>query len=165
MKAITREDYAALLKSSRIKPRLVRDLRFVPEQIDDWANRDYVAVTTKSGNEGIMLVELDQLYVLPFEFSRRITDNKTGRAKPITCDICYTWQQGQKAAQISFIDPKGDRTHTFLCCSDLGCNAHVRGLTPEAALSRSQLHEDLGASDRITRLRRKLEEVVNILQG
>jgi len=158
MQAITREQFARLVKDAHIRPRLVRDLRFVPEEITDWPDRELLAVTTRADTEGVLIAQLDELYVLPFEI-KRITDKQTGRSRPITCDFCYTWQQGSNAASITFT-LGDDHARGFLCCADLDCSLHVRGKTAASVLSRSQLHEDITAEQRIERLRSKLRALL-----
>lgn len=152
MKEIDRDSCIALLKERRIKPRLIRDIRFVPSEVANWSDRELLAIFTKGGNEGVLLIELDDtLTVLPFERSSRIIDSRTGRSKPVTCDFCKTWQRGTNAAMISF--PRSDGgSNGFLCCADLNCSLHVRDLTPQATVSRTQLPEDIQTEGRIARL-------------
>lgn len=157
MKNISREEFLLLLKQARIKQRLQRELRFTPESIV-WQDREMLAITTRSGNEGILLIEQGSLVVVPFEIKRALTDTRTGRSKPITCDFCHTWQRGGNAASITFARDS-QTSVTFLCCADLACSLHVRDRTPEAALSRTQLHEDMATVQRIARLRRNLHKI------
>jgi hypothetical protein len=158
MKPLSRDQLSQLLKQKHVKPRLVRDLRFVPEEMSDWADRELLAVRTRSGNEGVMLVQLEDLYLVPFQITSQTADKQTGRTRAITCDFCYTWQRGSNAATITF---SGEgKSYSFLCCADLGCSLHVRNKTAAATLSRSQLHEDLTAEQRVSRLKAKLQAVL-----
>lgn len=159
MNYISREAFLPLLKQARIKLRLQRELRFTPETIP-WADVEMLAITTRSGNEGVLLVEQAGLKIIPFEIKRSLTDTRTGRSKPITCDFCHTWQKGGNAASITFVRDS-QKSVTFLCCADLACSLHVRDKTPEAALSRTQLHEDLTTAQRIARLRRNLHKITD----
>lgn len=163
MKRISREQFRALLKERRVRPRIVRDVRFAPEDIADWDDWDMLAVPTKSGNEGVLLAQTDALYVLPYELNTDVKDNATGRTKPITCDLCYTWQRGGKAGRITFTRASDGHTFTYLCCGDLRCSLHVRGKTPEAALSRAQLPEDITTERRIARLQTHVGTIVEKL--
>lgn len=159
MKQFDRETLIALLKAHRVKPRLIRDIRFVPDEVGYWPEREMLAVFTKSGNEGVLLIEQDGiLTVLPFERGKRIVDTRTGRSKPITCDFCKTWQRGSNAATISFPQPGGSKG--YLCCADLDCSLHVRDLTPQSALSRTQLYEDIDVPRRIARLQASLHTLI-----
>lgn len=160
MKRLDRESFATLLRQARIKPRLMRELRFVPEEIDNWDDLEMLAVPTRSKNEGVLLTQLDDLYIIPYELSIGLKDTATGRAKPVVCDFCYTWQQGGKSGRITFHRASDGHTFTYLCCADLRCSLHARNLTPEAALSRTQLHEDLTAEQRIARLKDNLKRLV-----
>lgn len=160
MKEIDRDTLITLLKERRVKPRLIRDIRFVPAEISHWSERELLAIFTKSGNGGVLLIELDAiLTVLPFERGGRIVDTRTGRSKPVTCDFCKTWQRGTNAAMISFPQPDGS-SKGFLCCADLNCSLHVRDLTPQATLSRTQLHEDIQTEGRVARLRKSISNVL-----
>jgi len=160
VKYIDRESLIVLLKARRTKPRLMRDIRFVPEEVAHWDKREMLAVFTKSANEGVLFIELDdELVLLPFERGKRIIDSATGRSKSITCDFCKTWQRGSNAAIICF--PLSDgRTKGYLCCADLDCSLHVRNLTPQSSLSRTQLHEDITTEGRIVRLKKSLHTLI-----
>lgn len=158
MKQIGQNSWQKITKTMRLKPRLLRDIRFNANVETHWEALDFVAIPTKSGNEGVIVAELHgDAYALSYEIKRSITDTRTGRSKPIICDFCYTWQRGGNAANITFTRSDGSSL-TYLCCADLLCSLHVRGLTPQAALSRSQLREDIDDTERIVRLRRRLEE-------
>jgi len=161
MKSISRDTFPLVVKAHHIKPRLQRELRFAPD-IVEWDELEMLAVTTRSANEGVLLIELAELLVIPFEIKRKLVDTRTGRSKPITCDFCYTWQKGGNAAAITF--GRSDKTSvTFLCCADLACSMHVRNKTPESVLSRTQLHEDMTAEQRIVRLRQKMQTIVDTI--
>jgi len=165
MKAIDQERFTGLLRQERIKPRLVRELRFVPNEIHDWEERELLAVTTRSGNEGVLLASIERFYVLPYRLSKSITNTQTGRSTPITCDFCYTWQRGGNAGNISFVRPSDEHIITFLCCGDLECSLNVRDMTNAAALSRTQLHEDMTTEQRIERLQSKFKQIIDIIGG
>lgn len=164
MQQFNTDEFMALLKAQRVGSRLVRDIRFNPDHA--LPDHELLAVLTRSGNEGVLLVNLDaDLYVLAFELMTNVRDNTTGRAKPITCDFCYTWQQGDKAGRITFMRASDGHKFTFLCCGDLQCSSHVRGLTSEALLSRTQLHEDMTPEQRAARLRTKLADLITLLDA
>lgn len=151
MNSLDRGQFKSLLETARIKKRLQRELRFVPEEISDWEVRDFLAVTTKSGNEGVLLYED---FVLPFTMTARAANAK-GRVEAIICDICATWRRGTDSATITFAkSPKNSVTH--LVCADLNCSLHVRNLTAAAQLSRVQLREHIDESERIERLQQRL---------
>lgn len=143
-------------KENGVKPRLMSELRFAPEQINDWDERDFLAVANKSANEGILVVG-DDYRVVPFLLRPR-TANVQGRKEAIICDICATWQRGSHSA-IMTLQKQGRRV-SFLVCSDLLCSLHVRDRTPASTLSRTQLHETISTVRRIERLRRRLSEII-----
>ena len=161
MNELGREQLARLLKDAHIKSRIVKELRFVPEEIKNWGDLDMLAVPTRGGNEGVLMVQASRFYVLPYELNTKIKDKSTGRSKRIICDFCCTWQQGGKSGRITFIRKSNGHSFTYLCCGDLRCSLHVRDKTPEAALSRAQLHEDINTERRITRLKDGLSTIMN----
>lgn len=154
MKALDRTQLALLVSEAHIKPRIVRELRFVPEEITDWESRDFLAVTNRSYSEGVLIAPLQKTYVVMFRLQKRLP-NKAGRLEPITCDFCFTWQRGSNSAIISFI--RDDKSSvSFLCCADLACSFHVRDITSASKISRTQLREHLSPQQRIRRLQMKL---------
>lgn len=164
MNSLDRQQFTTLLKAQRVRPRLVRELRFAPEAIDDWSDRELLAITTRSPAEGVLLVQTSELYLVPYELTTKIADKATGRSKAIICDFCYTWQRGGNAGRITFQRARDGHSFTFLCCADLDCSLHVRGRTAAAALSRAQLHEDLEPEQRVARLTKKLQAVLTLLE-
>jgi hypothetical protein len=160
MKQFTAQEFITLLQQASIKPRVRRDIRFVPDAVTDLSDRELLAVSTKSGREGVLVIELDNVVsVYSYELLTRVAD-ATGRSKPITCDFCHTWQRGSNAGRITFTRKSDGHTLTFLCCGDLACSLHVRGKTPQALLSRTQLHEDLTNEQRVKRLQQKLQKLM-----
>lgn len=158
MNSITREQFAELV--SGLKPRLRRELRFVPEEITSWEERDFLPVTNKQGNEGALIVPFAHKKAAPFSLQAR-KPNASGRVEAIICDICATWQRGTHSAVLTFtVD--ATRSVSFLCCADLLCSFHVRGKTTAAQLSRSQLREQITPEARILRLRQRLGDILAI---
>lgn len=153
MKPLSRTELSKLLMRARIKSRLVRDLRYIPEAIHDWSDYDFLVVTTKSGNEGVMI--LPDNTVKHFELHKRVA--ASGRVSPIICDFCATWQRGSNSATISFI--KQQSSVSYLVCGDLRCSLHVRDKTEESRLSRSQLRENISVDQRIRRLQQRLSAI------
>lgn len=152
MNALTRDELTRLLDENRIKPRLKRELRFTPEAITDWEDRDFLVVTNRSRSEGVLIFP-GAKNVVPFALQPRKA-NASGRVEPIICDFCATWQRGSNSAVISF--QKERSSQSFLCCGDLDCSSHVRDKTPESKLSRTQLRENMTPQARIERLRSRL---------
>ena len=75
------------LKNTRIKPRIIRELRYVPSEIVHPESRDFLAIMNKSRSEGVLLFE-DQFY--PFSLAKKAAST-SGRTDGIICDICATW--------------------------------------------------------------------------
>lgn len=144
-----------LISNAGIKPRLARELRFVPEKVANWPQRDFLAVLTKSKNEGVLLYE-DR--VVAFQIDRR-KPGASGRVEPIICDLCATWQRGSNSATITFTR-RDKSTISYLCCGDLDCSLHVRGLTNAGRLARTQLREDITPERRIERLHAKITAIL-----
>lgn len=157
MTPISREELAVLLRAAATKPRLRRELRFVPGEISDWESRDFLTVMNRSQSEGVMIAPLDILRVISFRLDKRAA-NSSGRVEAVICDICATWQRGTNSAAVTF--QKGGSTVSFLCCRDLLCSLHVRGKTPQAQLSRAQLREDITPEARILRLKERLGSIL-----
>lgn len=158
MNVITREELTEIVKKANIKPRIRRELRFVPEEVGGWGERDFLVVTNRSRSEGVLVAPLGELYVASFQLQKRLP-NKMGRVEAIICDFCATWQRGSNSAVISFY--KDGSTISFLCCADLDCSLHVRGKTAAAKLSRTQLRESNSTEQRVARLRTKLERILS----
>lgn len=164
MKPIDTDTFNELLRQWRVSRRLVRELRYAPDVIGNWEDRDFLAVTTRSGNEGVLVVPHGDTYALVlFWLTRRVVDTRTGKTKPIICDFCYTWQPGGSAAAITCTRQHGGHTFTFLCCGDLDCSLHVRDMTTAATRSRTQVREDITPEGRVDRLQRKLHMLLETL--
>lgn len=156
MHRITREEFAERVVAARIKSRLRKVLRFVPEEITEWDSRDFLAVTDKAGNEGVLMY---QDTTVPFMLSPRVA-RSGGRVAAIICDICATWRRGPESAVLTL--PKGDSISvSYLVCADLDCSLHVRGMTAAGILSRSQIREDITPDRRKERLRERLTAILS----
>ena len=168
MRKITSDLFQQILDQSSIKPRVKREVRFVSSVagMDDslWQQTEFIPISDRSGNKGVLIIEFDnKLYATSYEISRGIT-SQTGKAQPIICDFCKTWQTGSRSGSITLQRPGRDTgSIAFLCCADLLCSQHVRNLTSAAKTSRSQLREDLSNEQRVARLSRRLEEVCGLL--
>lgn len=158
MELPTKQELEIRLKDTRVSKRLVRNLRYVPEEITHSSERDFLAVTTKSGNEGVLLYGET---ILQFGMERR-RPNAAGRVEAIICDICATWQRGTNSAILTI---KKDSSHTIshLVCADFDCSLHVRDLTDASKLSRTQLREHITPEARIDRMRDRLSKILKEL--
>lgn len=169
MLLITQESFQDLLNQAPIRAKAKREVRFASSAAqlseNEWADRELVAVTDRSGNKGILLMYAgpESVYLTSYELSQGITSSN-GRAQPIICDFCRTWQTGSRSGSITLARPGRDTgAITFLCCADLLCSRHVRNLTSAAKTSRSQLREDMTNEQRIERLVRRTEEIAHVL--
>lgn len=144
------------LKNTRIKPRIIRELRYVPSEIVHPESRDFLAIMNKSRSEGVLLFE-DQFY--PFSLAKKAAST-SGRTDGIICDICATWQRGSNAARLT-LQKAAKTTVSYLVCADLDCSLHVRDLTPESKLSRAQLREHITPEGRIERLQKNLLRILS----
>ena len=155
MHRLTREAFIERVAAARIKPRLRKVLRFVPEEVSEWDSRDFLAVTDKAGNEGVLMY---QDTTAPFMLSPRVA-RTGGRVAAIICDICATWRRGPESAVLTLA--KGDnRSVSYLVCADLNCSLHVRAMTDAGILSRSQIREDITPERRVERLRERLAAIL-----
>ena len=170
MKALSQEQFNYLITQVDMKPRLKSELRFVASTAgmtsEDWHEAELLSIANKSGNGGVLLLTPDDnIYVIPYELSRGITNRQTGRAQPIICDFCRTWQAGNNAGGISFKkDKRSVNSVSFLCCADLKCSQHVRGKTNASRVSKAQLREDLVNEQRVERLKARLRQIIADLQ-
>ena len=155
MTPVSREELTEKLVEARIRSRLRRIIRYVPEEIKNWELRDFLAVTDKSRREGALLFED---YVVPFALSAR-TRNAHGRTEAIICDICASWRRGPESAVITFSRDATTQV-SYLVCGDLDCSLHVRGVTDAGKLSRTQIREDITPDGRITRLHERLRNIL-----
>lgn len=167
MKKIAQETFDQLLTESSIKPRLRKDLRFIAstENLNDelWSNSELIGISNRSGNAGVLLLDLDSgFYIVPYELKTGITSSTTGRSQSVICDLCRTWQYGDKSGSITFaIDKKS--SVSYLCCADLKCSLHVRTMTKASLVSRAQLREDLSPKQRVARLHNRLASLMDSL--
>lgn len=161
MSPITSEIYDQVIASVGLKQKFLRELRPKFDLVVDW-DREFVTVTDRSGNNGVLWIELDkQVYILPYSLNRGIIDKTSGRARPVICDLCYTQQPGIAAARIALKLPgREGATRSLLCCADLACSDHIRGRTLASRRSKAQLRESISQEGRVERLRRKLSELV-----
>ena len=157
MRQLTSELFQKLLEQAPIRPRVKREVRFVSSVtgMDDgqWAATELIAISDRAGNKGVLVFEADdeQVFLASYELKRGITSS-TGKAQPIICDFCRTWQTGSRSGSITLDKPGRDAgSITFLCCADLQCSRHARSLTDAAKTSRSQLREDLTDEQRVER--------------
>jgi hypothetical protein len=169
MKKLNLEQFNQLLAASTVKPRLKKELRFTTSvehfSDEDWGKLELLSITDRSGNKGVLIIELDaHVYILPAEFKKGLTSSISGRAQPITCEFCVTWQSGTRAGNILFTNVKGNTNVGYLCCGDLLCSLHVRGLTNASKTSRAQLREDMTPEQRIDRLKIRLRSILKNLQ-
>jgi hypothetical protein len=164
MRSITAAQFALLLKEARVKTRLQQELRFNLGQAHDLTEREFIAVSDQSHSKGVLVLDVrERLYLTAYELARTASGSHTGRTKPITCDLCFTWQDGSNAGRISFLRASDQHIVTVLCCADLACSDHVRGKTLASQLSRTQLREDLTNDQRSERLVSKLDALVKLL--
>ena len=168
MRILTTEVFQQVLEHASIRPRTKREVRFASSVVgmdeEAWAHTELIPISDRSGNKGVLVMENNgRLYATSYEISRGIT-SKTGKAQPIICDFCRTWQTGSRSGSITLQKPGRDAgSITFLCCADLLCSQHVRNLTSATKTSRSQLREDMTNEQRIARLEQRIEEVSGLL--
>lgn len=166
MQVLKADQFTELIAQAVIKPRLRRELRFQAAAAkladDEWEYTELFAVSDRTGRRGVLIVQPDdEPHVVTYDLTQGAAARTTGRAQPIICDFCRTWQRGSNAASITLTpDYRIGASTTFLCCADLDCSRHVRTLTSAAKMSRAQLREDLDDDGRILRLRRRLNEII-----
>lgn len=166
MNHLSADQFSDLVGDASIKPRLRRELRFqaAASQLTDeeWASRELLAISDRTGRQGVLIIQPGETpHIVAYELTQGVAARTTGRAQPIICDFCRTWQRGSNAASITLTpNYRTGASTTFLCCADLACSRHVRTLTSAAKMSRAQLREDLDDAGRTERLTRRLHEVI-----
>lgn len=165
MQLLTSDQFEKILAAAPIKPRFKRDLKFIQstERIgeEDWAEIELLPIWNKSKTGGVILGQpFHELYIIPFDASKSTAD-KTGRSKPVICDICYTWQPSSIGGFVTFYpDKTGNSSVSLLCCLDLRCSEHVRTKTAAGLTSRTQLREHMTNEARAERLQQRLQTFI-----
>lgn len=166
---VTAEKFKELMDVAALRPRVKREVRFAQAAAtlspDDWEQRELLAIPDRAGHKGVVLLKASdtQVFVASYELSRGITSS-SGKAQPIICDFCRTWQTGSRSGSITIAKPGRDTgTIGFLCCADLQCSRHVRTLTEAAHTSRAQLREDMDTPARVARLETRIQEIAGLL--
>lgn len=162
MRAITSERYEQIIAAAGLKKKFVSELRPKFGDVEGWDERDFLAITDRSGNNGVLWIELDErVYILPYSLSRGIIDKATGRARSVICDLCFTQHSGTAAGRLTIVMPgRSGESRSLLCCGDLACSAHVRGLTVAGLKSKAQLRETITPAEKVQRLQRRLGELL-----
>ncbi len=168
MNTMTTQSFQEYIRALRLSNGFKRRITAAPLTLmhdDEWSNYELFSVPTKDGAAGIVFIESNGLlYGAAYE-SSPVKDPVTGRSKSVICDFCKTWQAGGRASYLVFRTKRGSADVIgFLCCTDLKCSLHVRDMTDAAHVSRAQLREDITREQRIERLRRKLNAVVDTLR-
>jgi hypothetical protein len=167
MRVIDPERYEQAITAAGLKKKFVSELRPKFASIEDWDEREFVPITDRSGNRGVLWIDLDdEVYILPYTLTRGIVDKASGRARPVICDLCMTQQPGTMAGRLHITMPASpDAIRGLLCCADLACSAHVRGKTMSSLRSKAQLREGLSPEARIERLQNRLAALVKDLDA
>ncbi len=158
------KDSIAELRISKSLQRQLNLSAFSNTSAEEWQHYDFIGLPTKNNQAGILFLEPhDKRYAVPYEISP-LPSGPTGRAKPIICDFCKTWQAGGRAGSITFrVERRSSNSISFLCCLDLKCSLHVRDRTSAAKSSRAQLREDITPEHRVERLRSQLDLLIERL--
>ena len=155
MQPLTVDIISDLLRESGLKKKFISELKFQPDTIADWDCREFIVITDRHYSKGVLITDVAPRFVVPFRLQPRKASSVTGRIEAIICDFCSTWQRGSNSAVITF-DRTDKSSRSYLCCADLLCSLHVRDLTTQAVLSRTQLREQVPPGRRVERLRESL---------
>jgi hypothetical protein len=93
-----------------------------------------------------------------------VTADKSGRLKPIICDLCYTRMPGSKIAKVTAVRKTDSHSFTWLMCDNLDCSLNSREKTTESEDSKKILGENITIDQRIRRLEKHIKNIVNTLQ-
>ena len=161
MKAVTEERVRVLCSRGGYNKKLIAELRMGPLASMDWPNLDFFVLSDKSQRKGLLFYELGgRLTAVAYAITPK-HPHRDGRNVPVICDICKTWRRGGATGLLTMA-VVGDKRRSIGCyaCLDLQCSLHVRNLTPQAILSRTQLREDIKPEERVARLHRNLQEIL-----
>lgn len=113
---------------------------------------------------GLLFLRLNGSYYATKMTKSSITADRSGRVKPVICDLCYTRMSGSKIAQVTFQRELDGHSNTWLLCSDLTCSMHARELTAESEHSKKLLGENISIDAKIERLEKHIANIVETLQ-
>ena len=156
MRQLNRSQIEDALRLYNIGLRLRGSLRYDLDELD-WSQREFITLTNRQGNEGVLFSEVTGAGAIAYRLQKRQAGS-SGRIESIICDICMTWQAGSRSATITFQKERGSAS--FLVCADLACCDHVRNKTLDALISREQLREHISIEARIERLERNLARLL-----
>lgn len=111
----------------------------------------------------LFLLSEDDYYVTKISKSS-VTTDKSGRIKPIICDLCYTRMHGSKIAKVTAVRKTDSHSFTWLICNNLDCSLHSREKTTESEDSKKILGENITIDRRIRRLEKHIKNIVSTLQ-
>lgn len=158
MNFISKERFQELLLGTGLNKKRRELIRYQPETISHWEDRDFLAVFDRTGNGGVMIYN-EQM--IPFSLAQRKA-NAAGRVEAIICDICATWRRGTASGVLNF-KKSTTRAVSYLVCADLDCSLHIRGLTEASKLSKVQLREQITTEAKIERLHNRLGTILGDL--
>lgn len=93
-----------------------------------------------------------------------VTADKSGRLRPIICDLCYTRMPGSKITRVTTIRKTDSHSFTWLMCNNLDCSLHSREKTIESENSKKILGENITIEQRVRRLEKHIKNIVSTLQ-
>ena len=165
MKAINKEQVQDLGKQAACNKKVLAGLRLGSLLTTDWGNLDFFVLFDKTQRHGLLFYEIDQrLMAFPYTMTPK-KPRRDGRHVAVICDLCKTWRRGGSIGLLT-LTVAGDKHRLVGCyaCRDLNCSLHVRDLTSQATLSRTQLREDMEPAERIARLDRNLQDFLKRAQ-
>lgn len=93
-----------------------------------------------------------------------VAADRSGRLKPIICDLCYTRMPGSKIAKVTAVRKTDSHSFTWLICNSLDCSLHSREQTSESVDSKKILGENISVDQRINRLEKHISLIVDTLK-
>ncbi len=155
MDIITKIQFDEHAAQAKLRKKQREQLRYQPELIDHWSDRDFLAIFDRTGNAGVLIYREN---MIPFTFAKRRA-NSVGRVEAVICDICATWRRGTGSGILT-LKKSVNGSVSYLVCADLDCSLHVRGITEASKISRTQLRENIDVEGRVTRLHERLEKIL-----
>ena len=161
MKRINQDSLNKLLKREGINQRVLSKLRTKILDDLDWNNLDFFTLTNKSKKRGLLIYQSGNQVLIRSYSIRPKPANLSGQNKPMVCDICRTWRRGSSIGFMTITKSQNQNKEIGnYVCFKLDCSLHVRDMTPQSKLSKTQIREDLDRKAKIVRLNRNLKSIL-----
>lgn len=136
------------------------------DKIYDTQNSNYEVICfyVDKKQTGLLFLLCDGDHYVTKISKSSVAADKSGRLKPIICDLCYTRMPGSKIAKVTTVRKTDSHSFTWLMCNNLDCSLHSREKTTESEDSKKILGENITIDQRIRRLEKHIKHIISTLQ-